>query len=455
MTNRLYEKAYEAANACVQCGYCLPACPTYASMGKESASPRGRIHLVKMAAEGKIDVLRDLRPPIDLCLGCRACESACPSGVRYGRLLEEVRVLTAPLKPPGRLIRVGLRHLIPYPGPLRAVGWLAALAQRLGLLRLLPGAFGDLARALPRIHPARPYRAARAYRTARVLSGGTGEEKAGQAPNGQTVLFFRGCIQDAFLFHQNEAAIRVVTAAGARCIVPAGQVCCGALHAHSGDLETARRLARKNIAAFERYPGPIVTHAGGCGAHLKECAHLLRDDPEWAERARAFSARVMDFSQWLAEVGLPADALSPLPLTVTYQDSCHLVHGQKVRRQPRDLIRTIPGIRYREMNGADRCCGSAGIYNLVHPEMADRVLREKMARVAETGAQVVVTANPGCYLQLRLGVQQAGLEGQVEVLSLAELLDRSLRGPSPTAPAVSDRSPGTGACTGGSGGSDT
>lgn len=439
---------YEGLLRCIHCGFCAQSCPTYRETGLETLSPRGRITLMRALAEEKLPLDTGLAEPLDLCLGCRACESACPSGVQYGRLLEEARALTAPLTPPSSLIRLGM-SLMPHPGLLRAAGWLGALAQRLGLFRLMPGPAGDLARALPPIRPARSYRAAGASPHTAASAG------TGSGTGDRTVLFFRGCVQDAFLFHQNEAAVRVLVAAGARCIVPPGQVCCGALHAHNGDLETARQLARQNIAAFERYPGPIVTHAGGCGAHLKEYAHLLRDDPDWAERARTFASRVVDFSEWLAEVGLPEGSLSPLPLTVTYQDSCHLAHAQKVRRQPRDLIRAIPGIRYREMDRADQCCGSAGIYNMVHPEMAGRILQDKMARVARTGAQVVVTANPGCYLQLRLGVRQPGLSGQVEILTLAELLDCSLQGRLPTVPGVCSTSPGTGARSGGSGGSDT
>jgi len=347
--------------------------------------------------------------PLDFCLGCRACESACPSGVPYGRLLEEARTLTAAVKPAHPLVRFALRHLMPYPGRLRLLGRLAALAQRMGLFRLVPGALGELAKALPSIKPPGSYAA------------------TGSAA-GQPVLFFRGCVQDAFLYSQNEAAVRVITALGGQCIVPEGQVCCGALHAHSGDLEGARSLARRNIAAFERLPGPIINHAGGCGAQLKAYGELLKDDPEWADRARAFAARVMDLSEWLAQAGLPKERLFPVQATVTYQDSCHLAHGQKVRKQPCDIIRAIPGVTYREMAQADQCCGSAGIYNLVQPDMARRVLSEKMAHVAETGAQIVVTANPGCYLEMRQGVRQSGLAGKVEVLSLAELVDMSLSG---------------------------
>lgn len=416
---------YEGLQKCIHCGFCSQACPTYRQTGVETNSPRGRLTLMRAVAEGRLPVDEGFAEPLDLCLGCRACESACPSGVPYGHLLEEARTLTAPVRAQSRLLQFGLRHLMPYQGRLRALGWLAALAQRLGLFRVLPAALRALAEALPPIRPPRSYAAVGAVAEAAVV-GAPGQAAAGASP-AQTVLFFRGCVQDAFLFRQNEAAIRVLNAAGGRCIVPEGQGCCGALHAHAGDVEGARELARRNIAAFERFPGPIINHAGGCGAQLKQYGELLADDPAWAERARAFAARVKDISEWLAEVGLPEGALSSLPVAVTYQDSCHLAHGQKVRRQPRDLIRAIPDISYREMKQADQCCGSAGIYNIEQPEMAGRVLGEKMANVKGTKAQVVVTANPGCYMQLCQGVRREGLTGQVEVLSLAELLERALR----------------------------
>jgi len=443
---------YEGLQKCIHCGFCTQACPTYRQTGLEFYSPRGRLTLMRALAEGRLPLDGGLAEPLDLCLGCRACESACPSGVPYGHLLEEARVLTAAVKPPHPLVRFALRRVMPYPGRLRLLGRLAALAQRLGLFRLVPGSLGELARALPTIKPPGSYAEAGAEGCAGCsavaenrASGPVSAEGSVDGPAsaafrtggssccvgptfaGQPVLFFRGCVQDAFLFSQNEAAVRVITALGGCCIVPEEQVCCGALHAHSGDLEGARALARRNIAAFERYPGPIVNHAGGCGAQLKSYGELLKDDPDWADRARAFSARVMDLSQWVTQTGLSKEALSPVRATVTYQDSCHLAHGQKIRKQPRDIIRAIPGVTYREMAQADQCCGSAGIYNLVQPDMARRVLTEKMAHVAETGAQVVVTANPGCYLQMRQGVRLSGLDAKVEVLSLAELVDRSLQ----------------------------
>ncbi len=409
---------YEGLQKCIHCGFCIQACPTYRQTGVELASPRGRLALMRAVAEGKLPVDEGFADPLHLCLGCRACESACPSGVPYGRLLEEARALAAPVRRPPWHVHFAMRHLLPYPRRLRALGALLRAAQRLGLLRLLPGAAGALARALP----------TRSNREAATTKAPGPTGPPGSDPGAaHSALFFHGCVQEAFLTQQNRAALRVLEACGSPCAIPEGQTCCGALHAHYGDLQTARELARRNIAAFEHHPGPIINHAGGCGAHLKEYGRLLADDPAWAERARAFAARVRDLSEWLAEIGRLEEALGPVEATVTYQDSCHLAHGQKVRAEPRRLIRAIPGVEYREMFQADQCCGSAGIYNLLHPQMAGRVLDEKMAHARATGAAVIVTANPGCYLQMRQGVQRHGLAGRVEVLSLAELLDRSLR----------------------------
>ncbi len=398
---------YEGLQKCIHCGFCIQACPTYRQTGLELASPRGRIALMRAVAEGKLPIDEGFADPMNLCLGCRACETACPSGVPYGQLLEEARDLASKVVPQPWYVRFAVKHLMPHGGRLRLLGRVAAVAQRLGLFRVLPGSLRDLALGLPPIAAPRPYPA--------------------PASAGEQVLFFHGCIQEAFLQQQNQATVQVLSAAGASVTVPPRQTCCGALATHSGDRAGARELAKRNIALFEQYTGPIINSAGGCGAQLKEYGHLLADDPAWAARAKAFSARVRDLSEWLVAVGVPSGALGPLDGTVvTYQDSCHLAHGQKVRRQPRALIQAIPGIEYREMHAADQCCGSAGIYNIVRPEMSGKVLAEKMSNAAATEAGVIVSSNPGCYLQLCQGVQRHGLAGKVEVLSLAELLVRSL-----------------------------
>lgn len=399
---------YDGLVQCIHCGFCIEACPTYRQTGLETASPRGRLALMRAVAEGKLPVDEGFADPMSLCLGCRACESACPSGVPYGRLYEEARALAAGPVPAPWPVRFAMNHLLPYPGRLRLLAGLGRFAQRLGLFRVLPRALREAAAALPPLEAPVPYAA------------------PSNGPGAAPVNFFHGCVQEALLPQQNRAAVQVLQATGSPCIVPPGQTCCGALHAHAGDLIGSRDLARRNIAFFEHWPGPIINHAGGCGTHLKEYGHLLREDPAWAERASHFSARVKDLSEWLAESPLPDGALGRLDLSVTYQDSCHLAHGQKVKREPRSLLRSIPGIAYREMVAADQCCGSAGIYNLMQQEMAGKVLNEKMGNAAATEAVVIVTANPGCYMQMCQGVQKHGLTGQVTVLSLAELLARSL-----------------------------
>ncbi|MFZ5814545.1 MAG: (Fe-S)-binding protein [Bacillota bacterium] len=408
---------YEALQQCIHCGFCLEACPTYRESRLETASPRGRLSLMRAVAEGRLPVDAGFAEALELCLGCRSCETACPSGVRYGHLLEEARVLTAPVRPPAPLVRFGLKQLMPHPSRMRLMGRLLRWAQRSGLLGWLarrgwmPRAAGELAAALPPVGAHSPY----------------------PAPEQPGALYFHGCVQEGMLPQQNRAAVRMMERLGTPCAVPPGQTCCGALHMHQGDREGARELARRNIAAFEAHPElPVINHAGGCGTHLKQYGELLADDPAWAERARRFAARVKDLSEWLVAAGaverLPALARTGGGVRVTYQDSCHLAHGQRVRVQPRALLRALPGVAYQEMAGADQCCGSAGIYNLVQPAMAGAVLSRKMEAVGEAQPAVVVTANPGCHLQLCQGVRQAGLEGQVRVLSLAEFLEEQVGG---------------------------
>jgi len=423
MTNRLYEKAYEAANACVQCGYCLPACPTYASMGKESASPRGRIHLVKMAAEGKIDVLRDLRPPIDLCLGCRACEAVCPLNVRYGKILEAAReeiVVQQSARPaPGdRLTRMLLKNVFPHPGRLRRLGDLGRFLQVSGLLRLvrfpganrlLPERLTYFAKALPAIPPAgERLRFGHAYPA-------RGKRKA-------RVALFAGCVMDAVMFRIHRATVSLLTAVGAEVVVPVGQCCCGALHLHQGMADEARELARRNIEAFERCEADwIVSNAGGCGGAIKEYDRLFADDPEWTARARRLAGKLKDISEILLELG-PLPFVNGPEKVVTELASCHLLNLKRVGRTPRVLLEQVPGVRLAEMEGADRCCGSGGIYNLQHFPESMAILDEKMERVRETGAEVVISGNPGCILQLQIGIERAGASRRMRSVHLAEFL---------------------------------
>ncbi len=422
---------------CIRCGFCLPACPTYGQTLLEPESPRGRIALVRAAYEGMLS-LSDVAPHLDLCIGCRACETACPAGVPYGAILEQARaaIERQVARPwPERLVRaVGIGRILGSPRWLRLGGWLlwayqATGLQRVvratGLLQRLWPSLGRLEAVLPPV-PA-PWRKA----GSRGAGARTGVPRRGR------VAFFLGCVQEMALADVSRAAIRVLEAAGFEVVVPPGQGCCGAVHAHAGQLEQAAHQARRNIEAFERVQADYVVNiAGGCGAQLKEYPKLLahaRDgehgrDPErepWLERARRFSQRVRDFSELLADVPLPP--MGRLEGVVTYQDSCHLRHVQRVVEPPRRLLRRIPGLTYVELPEADRCCGAGGIYNLTQPGMSEQVLDRKMAHVRATGATILAVANTPCHLQLLVGARESGLDRQgLRVRHIAELLDEAI-----------------------------
>jgi glycolate oxidase iron-sulfur subunit len=428
--------AYDQAFSCVQCGYCLPACPTYETMGKETHSPRGRINLVRMTAEGKLDDLGLLSDAIDKCLGCRACETACPIGVQYGDIFESAKSYLQTHREHPQLAawveKLLLRRLIPSKRVLGALAGLLWLAQRLGLVRLLArtkllarllGPAGRFAPLLPpQLSPA-----ARLRRLARQAP------KTGR-PARRTVAFFSGCVMDAAYASTNRNSVRLLQAAGCDVVALPGETCCGALHAHAGQRDWAKELAQHNIAAFERLAAAqpidaVVNNAGGCGAMLVEYGHLLREDPEWAARAAAFSAKVRDLSQLLIE-GDPLPFLDERPgqapthtdTIVTYQRSCHMTNVQRVTREPLALLRSIPGITVREMADKDKCCGSAGIYNLVNYEDSMDILDVKMSNVKKTGAVTIVTTNPGCLLQMQLGITREGLQSKMRAVHLADLL---------------------------------
>lgn len=442
----LLEAAGDLTYRCIRCGFCLPACPTYGQTLLEPESPRGRIALVRAAFEGAL-ALADVAPHLDACIGCRACETACPAGVPYGAILEQARAAIE-AEAPGRrrwvervARRVGVGWLLGSPRMLGAARWLLWLYQVSGLQRVvratgllarLAPALGRLEAVLPPVPP--PWR-----RGGRVASQGMGSPASdGAAGSRGRVAFFLGCVQEVALAEVNRAAIRVLEAAGFEVVVPPGQGCCGAVHAHAGQLERAARQARRNIEAFERVQADwIVSIAGGCGAQLKEYPALLAhaagarragagQETGWLERARRFSQRVRDFTELLADAPLPP--LGPLEGVVTYQDSCHLRHVQRVIDPPRQLLRRIPGLRYVELPEADRCCGAGGIYNLTQPEMSQQVLDRKMAHVRGTGATILAVANTPCHLQLLVGARRSGLYRQgLQVRDIAELLDEAIR----------------------------
>jgi glycolate oxidase iron-sulfur subunit len=413
------------AQPCVHCGLCLPACPTYALFGTEMDSPRGRIALIRAAAEGRIDLAGAFQEHIQLCLACRACETACPSGVQYGALVEVARTSLEESRQPDlieRIIRwLALRQLMPRLPRLKGIARLARLYQTLGLSTLAQrmGFLPERLKTLEGLLPAMPERYADYRQPAAALGESCGR-----------VAFFYGCVQEAFLAQVNQATIRVLQANGYTVHFPAAQTCCGAAQLHLGEAELARQLARQNIDAFlqaDAADGPfvaIINNAGGCGASLKEYAHLLEEDPLYAAKARRFSALVKDISEFLV------DHLNVLPsgevrARVTYADSCHLRHAQKVVDQPRRLLRTIPGIELVELKKPDLCCGSAGVYNLVQTQAANAILDSKMSDIAATGAEIIVTTNTGCQMQLHYGVHKAHLPARVA--HLVELLDQSYR----------------------------
>ncbi len=379
--------------------------------------PRGRIALMRAAAEGRIGLEGALRQHLDLCLGCRACETACPSGVQYGALLERARADLAEQHRAGPvergIRRLALRELMPRRGRLRGLARVSGPMQRIGLTRLavrlpgLPRWLRTLADLLPP--------------ELRDVHAPMGVTLPAQGARRGRVFFLAGCVQDAFLGHVNAATIRVLQRCGYEVTIPAGQTCCGAAALHLGDREDARRLARQNIDAC-RGDSAIISNAGGCGAALKEYGHLLHDDREYAAAAADFAARVQDVSEFLAAQP-ERPAARPLNLRVTYADSCHLRHGQRVAAEPRALLASLPGVELVELERPDMCCGSAGVYNIVQAETADCVLDAKMKDVAATGAQVVVVTNTGCHMQLVHGVRRAGLD--VRVMHLVELLDRA------------------------------
>ena len=419
----LDELEYGLLLQCVHCGLCLPSCPTYAELGQEPDSPRGRIYLIKALADGRIGLSDATAEHLSLCLGCRACESACPSGVQYGHLIEAGRAeleAKRPGSPLRRLVRrAAFDMLLPRPALLRAVAGALRFYQRSGLqglvrasgvLRLFPATLRASEALLPPLPP--PGR-----------GGALPEVIPAQGTLRGRVGLLQGCVQDAVFRPHNEATIRCLTRQGFEVRVPRTQGCCGALHAHAGEPERARALARAAIAAFEAADvESVVVNAAGCGAHMKAYGHLLRHDPAWAARAAAFARTVVDVTELLARAPL-ATPLGPLPMKATYHDPCHLAHGQQVRSAPRALLRAVPGLELVELTEAEMCCGSAGIYNLTEPVMAQRLLERKMACVEATGATTVVTANPGCILQLAAGLRARGRD--VEVLHVVEVLDRA------------------------------
>jgi glycolate oxidase iron-sulfur subunit len=412
---------YEDFSRCVHCGLCLSHCPTYRLWQLEADSPRGRIRQMMLVNQGELPVSEGFVDHIDKCLDCRSCETACPSAVNYGMLVEHARTrIERDFKRPlfSRLARnLVYRRLLPYPEHIAMAAKLLRIYQRSGLqavaratgiLKLLGLAQRDL--LLPPVDR-------------HFFFDQLGKTFPAQGTRRARVAFFAGCVANVTFTALSEATIRVLTANGCEVVVPDGQFCCGALPAHAGVRDVARDVARRNIAAFASVNfDALVTNAAGCGSTLKEYDHLFTaDEPEYSA-ASALAKKTRDVTEFLVALGLSAP-LKPIPVRVTYQDSCHLLHGQKIREAPRRLLRAIPGVELVELPFADICCGSAGVYNVTETKASLDLLAEKMTYAKKTNAQIIATANPGCLLQLRAGVEIH--KTRQEVLHVIELLDRA------------------------------
>ena len=418
---------------CVHCGFCLPACPTYVLWGEEMDSPRGRIYMMQKAAEGAAPLDQNFRRHMDNCLGCMACMTACPSGVQYDKLIEDTRAQVErniPRTTADSLFRRLLFATFPYPSRLRVLAGPLFLYQRSGLQWLVrkSGALNLIParqRAMESLLPVVP-----ADFAAKM------PERTGPAAPRRRIGMLTGCVQSVFFGHVNEATARVLAAEGCEVIAPADQPCCGALMLHSGLDDQAAAMARRLIVLFEQANvDTIVINAAGCGSTMKQYGHLLRDDPAWAERARAFSAKCKDIAEVLCELPTLADHVPaprhPLPMRVAYHDACHLRHAQGIHQQPRQLLAGIPGLEVVELAEPSLCCGSAGVYNLLQPEAARELGDRKVTHLLATHADAVVSANPGCLLQLMSGLRRRG-EKTLPAYHMIELIDASQRGQPPT-----------------------
>ncbi|WLD94447.1 (Fe-S)-binding protein [Alkalihalobacillus sp. AL-G] len=404
---------------CVHCGMCLESCPTYLETGQEQHSPRGRVHLIKSVAEGKLEVNEQFMDPVFQCLDCRACTTACPADVDVGGLIEEARgqVRQAiPLKGMKRAVsHFFLKDLFPHKNRLNAVGGMLKFYQKSGLqqvvrksgvMKVMPDHLVEMESIMPTIGT--PVQ--KKYKDVDVIPA-KGQPKA-------RVAMLTGCIMDVMFSDINESTINVLTHNDNEVVLPKNQTCCGALHIHAGDRETGKRLAKQNIEAFNDAE-KVIVNAAGCGCALKEYPELFRNNPEWKEKAEDFANKIEDISKYLYDTGYEKPK-SELNKRITYHDACHLAHGQGIRHQPRQLLNDINGIDYVEQRNADTCCGSAGIYNITNPEMAGAVLERKIENVPQD-VEMISMGNPGCMLQMAIGVQKYGR--RAEIVHTVQLLD--------------------------------
>lgn len=417
---------YQLSLDCVHCGLCLSSCPTYTLDYNEADSPRGRIYLMRALYENRIGVTDPLVEHLDLCLGCRACETSCPAGVQYGHLLEQTRSKIRTKKSGGLgsyLNRILMHEVFPYPRRLRAMASLVRIYQTSGLESLanslrLPGILGknvlDLARHAPRVPPKSERALLPEFHPA------WGERRA-------RVALLTGCVMNELFGRVHRATIAVLQQNGCDVVIPQSQGCCGALHLHGGDLDTAKSMAERNLAAFLRDDiDAILVNSAGCGSAMKEYSDLFANDEDHRAAAETFSSKVKDVSEFLVDLGL-LTPWAPVPEAVAYDDPCHLIHGQGVCQQPRHLLGSIPELRLVPLEDADRCCGGAGTYFVQEHESSMRILEEKITRIQESGAATVATANPGCAIQIAMGAQKFGVK--VEVKHPMELLMQAYREP--------------------------
>ncbi|RMF85782.1 MAG: 4Fe-4S dicluster domain-containing protein [Nitrospinota bacterium] len=417
---------YEKLQECIHCGLCLPYCPTYRILGMENDSPRGRLYLMRAVADGKIPMTKNFVRHMYLCLDCRACETACPSGVKFGELMETTRGQIERVLPRPWYVRLFRR--LAFGTILSNPKWLALVAdftllyqksglqkfiRRLGILDYLPDSLNVMEQMLPESLPPKALR----YELKEVTPA-RGETQ-------RRVGFLSGCVMQLWFTPTNLATVNVLARNGCEVVTPAAQRCCGALHAHSGEREMAKALARHNIDVFTAADvEAIIVNAAGCGAFLKEYAHLLKHDREYRDKAEAFSQKVKDISEFLTAIPLQKPQ-GEIRARVAYDDPCHLLHGQKIGQQPRDLLRMIPGIELVNVKEADWCCGSAGIYNIIQPAVSLELLERKIKHLQAVNPDIIASGNPGCLLQIGRGVKQSGMSA--EVVHPIDLLERSYR----------------------------
>lgn len=415
-------------DACVHCGFCLSTCPSYRVLGTEMDSPRGRVYLMDALNNGEIDLTPAVVSHFDSCLGCLACTTTCPSGVQYDKLIAAMRPQIERNHPRPlveRLYRQFIFGLFPYPNRLRLLLMPLFIYQKLGLQQLIrrTGIIEKISPHLAGMESNLP-----------ELSLSTFQDTLPELVPAQGTKRYRvgmilGCVQKLFFDRVNQATVRVLTANGCEIVIPPSQGCCAALPHHQGQEEQAKTLARQMIDNFaDTHVDAIIINAAGCGHTLKEYGELLRDDPEYQQRAIDFSAKVKDVQEFLAEIELTTElfSISPAPLTLVYQDACHLLHGQKISSQPRQLLKQIPNIQLKEPLDAALCCGSAGVYNMLQPETANELGRQKVTNLVATGATIIASANPGCTLQIAKHLELQG--HQTKIYHPIELLDLAIRG---------------------------